>query len=376
MTLAQARRHPLPAFFLLALGVTLIVAAWSTSMAVAAGSPGAVYALTNGLAGNAVAVFDRAADGTLTAAGTVPTGGTGTGGGLGNQGALALSDNGRRLYAVNPGSDSVTAFAVGAGGLTSLGTVSSGGVRPVSVTANGGLVYILNAGNGIASGSISGFTTNAQGALTPLAGSTQPLSAAAVDPAQVGFSPDGTTLVVTEKATNRVVTYAVGADGLPSGPTTHASSGATPFGFAFDKRGTLLVSEAFGGAASALSSYDVGGFSTISGSIATPGERAACWVVTTKNGRFAYTTNTGSGTVSAYGIGQDGSLSLRAGVAGTTGGAPIDAALSGNSQFLYVLNASTHRIDAFGVNSDGSLTALPAAGVTGLPAGATGLVAR
>src|SRR5207248_3488842 len=39
--------------------------------------PRAVYTLTNQVAGNAVAVFNRAADGTLSAAGTIATGGTG-----------------------------------------------------------------------------------------------------------------------------------------------------------------------------------------------------------------------------------------------------------------------------------------------------------
>src|SRR3989442_15959545 len=47
----------------------------------------AVYTLTNQVAGNAVAVFNRAADGTLTAAGTIATGGTGGGAGLGPPGA-------------------------------------------------------------------------------------------------------------------------------------------------------------------------------------------------------------------------------------------------------------------------------------------------
>jgi len=41
--------------------------------------PRAVYTLTNQVAGNSVAVFARAADGTLSAAGSVATGGTGTG---------------------------------------------------------------------------------------------------------------------------------------------------------------------------------------------------------------------------------------------------------------------------------------------------------
>ncbi len=45
---------------------------------------GQVYTMNNNPAGNAVLVYDRAADGSLTAAGSFPTGGLGTGGGLGN----------------------------------------------------------------------------------------------------------------------------------------------------------------------------------------------------------------------------------------------------------------------------------------------------
>lgn len=100
-------------------------------------------------------------------------------------------------------------------------------------------------------------------------------------------------------------------------------------------------------------------------------------MVVTGNGRYAYTTNTGSGSISAYEIGHDGTLSLldADGLTAVTGGAPIDAALSRDSRFLYVLNAALHRIDAFRVESDGGLTPLAGAGVAGLPAAANGLVA-
>src|SRR5258706_11038142 len=70
-------------------------------------SAGSVYTLTNSPAGNAVAVFDRAFDGTLTPQGTYPTGGTGTGAGLGSQGALVLGKDGRELFAVNAASNSI-----------------------------------------------------------------------------------------------------------------------------------------------------------------------------------------------------------------------------------------------------------------------------
>jgi len=356
----------------------LALTAWLTGAATAQGNAGAVYTITNEVAGNAVAVFDRGADGALTAAGRYPTGGLGTGGGLGNQGALALSNGGRFLFAVNPGSDDVSSFRIKPGGLELLDRIGSGGVRPISLTTSGDLLYVLNAGG--SAGNISGFRVGSDGSLDAIAGSTRPLSAASVGPAQIQFDTTGGTLVVTEKETNLIDIYAVGADGIASSPNFQASVGQTPFGFAFDKRGRLIVSEAFGGTASALSSYGIaegGGLDVISPSVFAAQERAACWVVTTGDGKFAYTTNTASGSISGYAIGQDGSLSLldSDGLTAITGGAPVDAALSRNDQFLYALNATTLRIDAFRVGADGNLTVLPGAGIGGLPPSVNGLVA-
>lgn len=365
---------------LLAAALGLLTAWYAGSAAAdAGGGQKAVYTLTNRAAGNAVAVFQRSADGSLTAAGEVATGGLGIAGGLGNQGALALDEGGRFLFAVNAGSNDLSVFRIRPGGLTLVDRVASGGVSPISLTVSGDLLYALNAGSGPAPGSISGFRIGHDGSLSPLAGSTRPLSAAAVGPAQIQFDPTGHVLVVTEKATNSISTYTVGSDGIASGPNVQPSNGATPFGFAFDTRGRLIVSEAFGGAASALSSYGIGRdgvLETISPTVFAAQERAACWVVVTRNGRYAYTTNTGSGSISAYEIGRDGTLSLldQDGRTAVTGGAPIDAALSRNSRFLYVLNASLNRIDAFRVESDGGLTPLVGAGAAGLPAGANGLV--
>src|SRR5439155_1348571 len=85
--------------------------------------------------------------GTLSAAGTIATGGTGTGGSLGSQGAVALSDDGRRLFAVNAGSNDVSVFDVGPTGLSLASQTASGGTLPISLTAHGSLPYVLNAGN-------------------------------------------------------------------------------------------------------------------------------------------------------------------------------------------------------------------------------------
>jgi len=342
------------------------------------GRIGAVYTLTNEAGGNRVAAFKRDADGSLTPAGSYPTGGSGSGGGLGSQGAVVLSDSGRLLVAVNAGSNDISSFLVQNDGTLALADrIGSGGVRPISVTIHEDLVYTLNAGD---TGNISGFTVGADGSLALLPGSTRPLSSTAAGPAQVEFNPDGSVLVVTEKMTNLISTYTVGVDGIATGPNAQASAGATPFGFAFDKRGRLFVSEAFGGAAdaSATSSYNLspsGSLSVVSPSVGTT-ETAACWVVVTGNGRFAYVTNTGSGTVSGYSIDQDGGLTLldTDGVTAVTGAgsSPIDADVSHNSRFLFVLNAGTHSIAGFRINGgDGSLTAVSEA--FGLPASSVGL---
>jgi 6-phosphogluconolactonase len=369
--------HRLGTFALvLALAAVFLVLA-APAMASGGGSGGTVYTLTNSASGNAVAVFDRANDGSLTAQGTVPTGGAGTGAGLGSQGALVLDDD--RLFAVNAGSHTISLLQVGhRGGVRLADVAPSGGVRPISLTAHGKLVYVLNAGDATTSANIKGFLALG-GNLIPLPGSSRPLSAANPDPAQIEFSPDGRQLVVTEKATNMIVTYKV-RFGFAGAPTAQPSAGETPFGFAFDKLGRLIVSEAFGGApdASVLSSYALAGDGTITPitpNVATT-ETAACWVVVTRNGLYTYTTNTGSNSISGYGIGNDGSLTLldADGVTAATGATPIDLALAKQSGLLYSLNSGVPEIQGFAVNGDGSLDPLGAVG--GLPASAVGLAAR
>ena len=188
---------------------------------------GAVYVLTNQVS-NAVAVFDRAPNGTLTPAGMFSTGGAGNpvpppgdapADPLASQGALVLSNNNKLLFAVNAGSNEISVLSVGNDSLTLVDKVSSGGVRPISLTLHGALLYVLNEGG---TPNITGFTVSNTGELTLLPGSTRPLTGGSMaDPAQVNFSRDGALLVVTEKATNLIDVYVVGADGVASPPISN-----------------------------------------------------------------------------------------------------------------------------------------------------------
>jgi 6-phosphogluconolactonase len=338
---------------------------------------GAVYTATNDGHHNRVIVFRRAATGRLIRLGSFRTGGAGTGAGLGNQGGVTLDAEGRHLFVVNAGSDTVSVFDVRSYGLALVDVAPSGGAQPISATSHGDLVYVLNAGG---DGNISGFELSPQGKLSPLAGSTKPLGDAAAGPAQISFSPDGQTLVVTEKAANNIVTYLVGDDGLPSDPMTTPSAGMTPFGFSFSARGRLLVSEAAGGAAGAstVSSYKIrfdGSLETVTSSLST-NQSAACWLVATKDGRYAYITNTGSDTVSGLSVARDGALSLLDpdGVTAGTESTPIDAALSRDGRYLYVLNAGDGSLSAYRDRANGALVRFR--GVHHLPEGTNGLAAQ
>lgn len=346
----------------------------SASTAVAEDDPGAVYVLTNQTA-NSVMVFARAANGTLSFSGNFATGGAGAGTGvdpLGSQSSLVLRH--RRLFAVNAGSNDVSVFAADGANLRLLDRASSGGTMPVSVAVHENLLYVVNAG---VTPNIQGFVVDrSSGHLMQIPGSSQPLpGGASASPGQIGISPDGDVLLVTEKGTNKIDTWTLTDEGLPVNGKVIASHGAVPFGFTFVRRDVALVTEAKPSAVSSYETDDDGALELISGTVLDNGA-ANCWIEATKNNRFAFVTNTGSGTISSYLISRDGSLSLLNSTAAVTGPgtAPIDFALSNDSHFLFARLGTKGMVAGFRVESNGSLT--PLGSVDGVPAGAQGLAAR
>jgi len=353
-----------------ALGLIVAAVPIAAAQPAAAAEPvGHVFVQTNAAAGNAVVAFDRNDDGSLTPEGTFATGGLGTSAGLGDQAALAITGDEQHLLAVNAGSDDVSLFDVTDEGLE-LADVQAVGDQPVSVAVHGNLVYVLNQG----ADTIQAVRITDEDTLVGIPRSTRSLSGTGTGAAQIAFSPDGELLAVTEKATQTIDTYVVRPSGRAVGPNVQDSSGATPFGFQFAPDGRLYVSEA---PASAVSSYDVDGEGTIdviSASV-TNNQAAACWLVVTGDGRFAYTANAGSANVSQYAIASNGAVSLvGTGANGTTGTGPVDLDVSDGDRYLYVLARGARSISAFSiVESDGSLTSI--AGPSGLAAGLVGLVA-
>jgi 6-phosphogluconolactonase len=341
---------------------------------------GAVYTATNA-SQNSILVYDRMSDGSLQLSRTVSTRGSGSGIPIASQGSMAITQSNAWLLVCNPGSDDISVFSIDDGKAAFAGIYPSGGRYPYSVTVTGNLVYVLNAGiSGQANSNVTGFRLDRNGKLTPIPGSTRSLSAPFVDPAQVGLSPDGDLLVVTERGKNLIDVFQIDSTGLPGNLISTPSAGTWPYGFAFGKRNQLFVTEAAAMAArkSTMSSYVVnadGSLTTISAAVPTL-QTAACWVVITPGERYAYATDSLTKAITGFSVSPSGALSLinPDGLTGTTtAGFATDAALSNDGRYLYVLSLLGAGMTTFRVESNGSLTQVQSIPLSGF---LTGLVAR
>ena len=336
-------------------------------------SVAAVYVQTNEPDSNRVVAFRRATDGTLEEPVAYPAGGAGDGvPHLTSQGSVILTGDGRHLLVANAGSGDVTVFAVSEQGLELVQTVATG-PAPKSIAEYHGLVYVLNTG----APSLVGFRLGERG-LDAVPGSERALSADA-DPAQVGFSPDGSKLVVTDRGTDSLVVYPVAADGLLGEPTQYPSAGPTPYGFAFTNGGTLIVTEAFGAQTgkAAASSYmlDDESVSPVTRSLGN-GRSEICWAVVSQDDRYAFTTNFADGAISRWAIEADGRIELDDPVAAVAvEGQPglRDEDLTSDGRFLYAIDADSQRIFGWAVGEGGSLE--PLGSWPGVPATVAGLAA-
>ncbi|WP_347985881.1 beta-propeller fold lactonase family protein [Methylomonas sp. AM2-LC] len=302
------------------------------------------------------------------------TGGKGTTTGLGNQGALALSHDHRFLFAVNAGSNEVSVFKINENGLVLLDHVKESGVTPISITVSHDKVYVVNSGDN----SIFGYQFDrSKGKLHPLAKSYLSLGSMGAGAAQISFNKDGDTLVVTEKANSKITSILLDDDGIPATTYTINSAGNTPFGFAFGHHDSFFVSEAEGGAANAatVSAYKLqenGEIKLLDKAVAV-GKTAACWLATTPNGRMAFTADTPASSLSSFAIDHAGNLTLlmsQAVIANT----PTDLVVSHDGNILYSLNNGDHSIGVYGIEWNGGLKSISS--ISGIPAGATGLVLR
>jgi 6-phosphogluconolactonase len=359
---------------------------------------GTAYTQTNDPAKNQLIVFDRLSDGTLKQRQVVDTGGLG---GqqlqpgctpncpiLDTQGEIAAAPGEHVVFAVNAGSDTISSFLETPWGLFLIDRISSGGDFPNSLTVHGNTLYVLNSN----SGTIKGFKFGPLGFMVPIPGSTQslignPPPESGVNARQIGFDNTGRVLTVSVLGASLINTFKVDAFGRAGPATVPPANSQTPlpFGFAFDPKNHLVMSEVAalpGTGFTSTYNLNTGNATLTPIDSKSSNGQAPCWVVVTNNGKYAFVVNTGGGapsTIARYRLGNDGTLTSL-GNTGPNGDefARTDEDLSRDSKYLYVLNPSifagnTSKIDEYAVGSDGSLTLIGATPAN-LPPGISGLV--
>ncbi|WP_436738098.1 lactonase family protein [Streptomyces sp. BBFR102] len=344
-----------------------------------AGPHDIVFVQTSGEEGNRVVAYTRTPEGTLREAGSYATRGEGgrlrgteADGYQASQGSLAYVPEESLLIAANSGSGTVSVFEVDGAKLTLRQVTPSGGGFPASIAVHGGIAYVLNAGSG---GSVQGFTIDGP-RLEPIAGSRRELGLSTDrsplqytrTPGQVGFTDDGSRLIVTTKANGSLQVFDVDDDGLLSAePVTNDLAPSAPFAFVTDEDGRLVVADA----TNTVDTFTLWKDDTVHpvDSVDT-GEMGTGRIA--RDGGVVYVSHTGSDALTAYRVAADGHLTPAGRTA--TGAGPTDLAVSPAGDYLYVQTTEAGAVETYRIGPDGGLTRT---GTTTVPdaVGGEGIVA-
>jgi 6-phosphogluconolactonase len=272
-------------------------------------------------ASNSVSAYSIHSDGSVTAAsGSSATGSMPMG--------MAIDPAGKFLFVANQGSSNVSVFSINTTTLTEVagspfttipaGTTAATGPAGVVVSATGNFLYVSNN----FAGTLSAFSVNSSGALTPLGTSPYTVGTA---PSGVGIIPSGAFLYVANSGSNNVSAFAIcdkvvttcsnpnSPDGtltpVPGspfsagqGPVAIAADPAFHFLYVVDKQSNQISGYAFAtgtGVLTALSSPAVSTGVTPTSLVVISGTTGTNVGNTTTNPTdYVYVTNNGSSTLS------------------------------------------------------------------------------
>lgn len=336
-----------------------------------------VYTLDNDVDRNGVAVYRRAADGSLMQLIGSPfnAGGMGlTGGDIDEQGAIRVA--GKYVLAVNPGSDSIAVFEKTPRGLLHVdgSPFPSNGSTPLSLAVHGELVYVANQAAEFAkpksAPNITGFRLMKDGSLKTIPDSTVNFPKG-MGPAQVELANSGRLLVATagfqvdEGEGSRIYTFHVENGGvLRAGENSPIKpEGATgTVGFSISPKSDRVFVSTFKN--SGVLTFGVDPQTAKIQQMGMPksnDQRAACWTALTKDGRTLYVGNFVSNSISVYDVSMYDKLTLLGSVPrrGATNKDTKDIELSSDGKFLYAVGSGERQISIFKIESNRLLTELP-----------------
>jgi DNA-binding beta-propeller fold protein YncE len=268
-------------------------------------------------------------------------------------GAVTAPD-GRSLYVVNQGSDTVSQYDIGPDGILvpkEPATVSTGSSPfGLAIAPDGAHVYVANQG----AGTVSVFAVGAGGKLAP-----EGETAAGAGALQIAIAPDGASLYVTNVTAGTISEYDVAGDGSLTLKTPEPVSAApAPTGIAISPDGDSVY-VANRSNPGTISQYDVGSGGMLSPK-ATPKVAAGVQpiaVATTSDS--VYASNFGADTVSEYDAAADGTLTPKATPSVPSGRNPWGLRPSPDGASLYVAAYSDAAVRQFDIGADGELAPKP-----------------
>ncbi len=277
---------------------------------------------------NAVIAYAQNGGGQLTQIGSYPTLGTGFAdtGHLGPQDSdkeVIASPDGRFLFAVNQGSNTIAVFSVQVDGSLNLlhnAPFSSGGTQPVSLTITEGRLYVVNRGNEIAgqTGSIAPtitvFNIAPDGTLVQNSADTTTLPLG-LSPSQVLPDPAANLLFVDTftpvplnnvPEANEILPFQIGGSGqltLAPGGGVGDPALATPYvlGLTLNPSQNIIYAGLTGAGKIGVFTFDQAGDLTLEDTAAVQGA-APCWTTVSPNGQFLYSIDTGSDSVAVLSL--------------------------------------------------------------------------
>lgn len=275
-----------------------------------------------------------------------------------NQG-VALTADGERLFTGDLNTSKLAAFGVApaTGALSGPVSTSSGGGDGIVVTPDGGFVYQATPP------SIRGFSLATDGSVVA------PVPGSPLTPSDIAYglavTPDGKYLYSANAIDSTVGAFSIGPDGkLTELPGSPYPSAASPFALSITPDGKHLYVPARTGSPQEVFGYDIASSGALAATPGSPfsmpaGVSNSFGSTITADGKYFFTANFSSGSVSGFSIGSSGALTQIPGSPLTIGGSPAGITSDADGSHLFVSNDNRPSVDVLAIEPGGSLTSIP-----------------
>jgi 6-phosphogluconolactonase (cycloisomerase 2 family) len=228
-------------------------------------------------------------------------------------------------------------------------------------------VFVANLGGGnvqtLAIGSDGSLTQQGTGA------TSGPPPCCASEPEAIAISADGQHLYVANQAAGTVSTFAVGPGGTltaqqSAGVPSGASANSRPRALAISVNGqNLYAANSKEGTVSAFAVASDGTLTAAGGPVLSGADNQSGpdALAVSPDGHYVYVANSAPGTISTFAIGSGGALTqLGTGVitGPNKGSYPNDIAISPDGRYLYAANGQWASVSTFVIGANGALTQL------------------